>query len=238
MTDIWKKYTTDWNYHTEQVLKFNTLCGNSGKEVDTLKKLYSNLCVEEAEEALAAFNLEDIHGSSISEEQALNDLVDAACDLFYVGKYYQYLTDEYCSSVSISQSSLSNLIFRLSCWVIEQKEHQGSASALPVDTSVHLLSMLKVDPDEALNKVHESNFSKFMDVTGIPLEDIAEIAEAEVEEIKQVYITKGKPLKDVTYQVNPYNDEHWLTFYNENGKVLKPSGFFEPDFTDVIKHLI
>jgi hypothetical protein len=98
--------------------------------------------------------------------------------------------------------------------------------------------MLKVDPDEALNKVHESNFSKFMDVTGIPLEDIAEIAEAEVEEIKQTYATKGKPLKEVTYQVNPYKDEHWLTFYNENGKVLKPSGFFEPDFTDVIKHLI
>jgi hypothetical protein len=238
MSDIWKKYTTDWDYHTEQVMRFNALCGNSGKKLDTLKELYSNLCVEEAEEALAAYNSEDIHGNSISEEQALNDLVDAACDLFYVGKYYQHVTDAYCSSVNGSQNSLGNLMFRLACWVTEQKEHQGSTSALPVDTSVHLLSILKVDPDEALNKVHESNFSKFMDVTGIPLEDIAEIAEAEEEEIKQTYTAKGKPLKTITYKVTLYKDESWLTFYNENGKVLKPSGFFEPDFTDVIKHLI
>jgi hypothetical protein len=109
---------------------------------------------------------------------------------------------------------------------------------VPYRVSIFLLGTLDVSTTKALNKVHESNFSKFIDVTGIPLEDIAEIAETEVEEIKQEYKVKGKDLKEVTYQVNPYGDEHWLTFYNENGKVLKPSTFFEPDFTDVIKHLL
>ena len=237
MSDIWKRCTTDWNYHIEQVLKFNTLCGNTEK--DNLQDLYRELCIEEAIEAISAYKLEDVHGRSIPEEQALNDLVDAACDLFYVGYYYKFVSEKlYSESGLVSHKAIERLMFSLSCWLVDQQELQDTTPTLPVEISISLLNLLKVDTDEALNKVHESNFSKFMDVTGIPLEDIAEIAEAEAEEIKQGYAAKGKPLKEVTYQVNPYNDESWLAFYNENGKVLKPSGFFEPDFTDVIKHLI
>lgn len=237
MSEIWNKYTTDWSYHVEQVMKFNTLCGNELKDNTVLVDLYRKLCIEEAGEALAAFDLEDMQGNSISEVQALNDLVDAACDMFYVGTYSHYLATTHYAGVEGDQYSLDRLMSRLDYWVVTQKSVQ-EAPALPVNTSTSLLDLLKVDTDEALNKVHESNLSKFIDVTGIPLEDIAEIAETEVEEIKQEYKVKGKDLKEVTYQVNPYGDEHWLTFYNENGKVLKPSTFFEPDFTDVIKHLL
>ena len=230
MSEIWNKYTTDWSYHEEQVMKFNTLCGNDFKDNDLIIPLYYDLCKEEAEEALAATKLEDVKGNTISEGQALNDLVDAACDMFYVG-YYLYSKINSSSTVVIKD--MAKMLERLER--LSSDTRKGGATYI---TSINLLDLLRVDPTEALNKVHESNFSKFIDVTGIPLEDINEIAETEVEEIKQEYKAKGKDLKEVTYQVNPYGDEHWLTFYNENGKVLKPSTFFEPDFTDVIKHLL
>ncbi len=234
MSEIWNKCTTDWSYHVEQVMKFNNLCGNDLKDHTVLVELYRKLCIEESEEALAAFNLEDMQGNSISEGQALNDLVDAACDLFYVGTYYSYLNIG--STPFRNYRSLCRTMEKLQIWCSNPtafEEHD-----VPYDISISLLNILEVNTSEALNKVHESNLSKFIDVTGIPLEDINEIAETEVEEIKQGYKAKGKALKEVTYQVNPYGDEHWLTFYNENGKVLKPSGFFEPDFTDIIKHLL
>ena len=230
MNNIWSKYTTDWSYHEEQVMKFNALCGNDFKDNDLIIPLYYDLCKEEAEEALAATKLEDVKGNTISEGQALNDLVDAACDMFYVG-YYLYSKINSSSTVVIKD--MAKMLERLER--LSSDTRKGGATYI---TSINLLDLLRVDPTEALNKVHESNFSKFIDVTGIPLEDINEIAETEVEEIKQEYKAKGKDLKEVTYQVNPYGDEHWLTFYNENGKVLKPSTFFEPDFTDVIKHLL
>jgi len=230
MSEIWNKYTTDWSYHEEQVMKFNALCGNDFKDNDLIIPLYYDLCKEEAEEALAATKLEDVKGNTISEGQALNDLVDAACDMFYVG-YYLYSKINSSSTVVIKD--MAKMLERLER--LSSDTRKGGATYI---TSINLLDLLRVDPTEALNKVHESNFSKFIDVTGIPLEDINEIAETEVEEIKQEYKAKGKDLKEVTYQVNPYGDEHWLTFYNENGKVLKPSTFFEPDFTDVIKHLL
>jgi hypothetical protein len=230
MSEIWNKYTTDWSYHEEQVMKFNALCGNDFKDNDLIIPLYYDLCKEEAEEALAATKLEDVKGNTISEGQALNDLVDAACDMFYVG-YYLYSKINSSSAVVIKD--MTEMLERL-----ERLSSDTCRGGVTYITSINLLDLLRVDPTEALNKVHESNFSKFIDVTGIPLEDINEIAETEVEEIKQEYKAKGKDLKEVTYQVNPYGDEHWLTFYNENGKVLKPSTFFEPDFTDVIKHLL
>jgi len=228
MSEIWNKYTTDWVYHKEQVMKFNTLCGNELKDNDLIIPLYYGLCKEEAEEAYAAINLKDVNGNIISEEQALNDLVDAACDMFYVG---YYLLTKVNTRKTARISDINEMAVRLEYLSV-------NSSSETYTTSVDLLGLLKVDPTEALNKVHESNLSKFIDVTGIPLEDITEIAETEVEEIKQEYKAKGKDLKEVTYQVNPYGDESWLTFYNENGKVLKPSTFFEPDFTDVIKHLL
>jgi predicted HAD superfamily Cof-like phosphohydrolase len=228
--EVWDKYSINWGSHAEKVIKFNKLCGASNRDHKDLVHLYKNLCKEEASEAIAAYNLEDIQGNTISEEQALNDLVDAGCDLFYVGYYYHWL--EQGPYLQTKQDlTLTHALARLEGWDIGFRR-------LPLDCSIIILTDLKVDPDEALNKVHESNFSKFIDVTGIPLEDITEIAEAEVEEIKQAYKAKGKPLKKVTYQVNPYQNESWLAFYNEDGKVLKPSSFFEPDFTDVIKHLL
>jgi len=148
--------------------------------------------------------------------------------MFYVG---YYLLTKVNTRKTARISDINEMAVRLEYLSV-------NSSSETYTTSVDLLGLLKVDPTEALNKVHESNLSKFIDVTGIPLEDITEIAETEVEEIKQEYKAKGKDLKEVTYQVNPYGDESWLTFYNENGKVLKPSTFFEPDFTDVIKHLL
>ena len=233
MNNIWDKYTTDWLYHEEQVMKFNTLCGNEFKDNDLLIPLYYDLCKEEAEEAWVATKLEDVKGNTISEEQALNDLVDAACDMFYVGYYLQ-------TKINSRYSSKTGVVGIEEVFLVLSRLATGDnrKGGLTYSTSISLLDSLKVDPTDALNKVHESNLSKFIDVTGIPLDDITEIAETEIEEIKQAYKAKGKALKEVTYQVNPYNEERWLAFYNENGKVLKPSEFFEPDFTDVIKHLL
>ena len=231
MNNIWSKYTTDWSYHEEQVMKFNALCGNDFKDKDLIIPLYYDLCKEEAEEALAATKLEDVKGNTISEEQALNDLVDAACDMFYVG-YYLYSKINSSSTVVIKD--MAKMLERLERLSSDTRTGGGATYI----TSINLLDLLRVDPTEALNIVHESNFSKFIDVTGIPLEDIAEIAEEEISEINQMYKAKGKALKEVTYQVNPYKDEHWLVFYNENGKVLKPSTFVEPDLSSVIKHLV
>jgi len=65
MSEIWNKYTTDWVYHKEQVMKFNTLCGNELKDNDLIIPLYYGLCKEEAEEAYAAINLKDVNGNMI-----------------------------------------------------------------------------------------------------------------------------------------------------------------------------
>lgn len=230
-----EKYTINlWDHHLEQVMKFNHIAGNTRKDKDFLREVYKDLCVEEAKETVCAFNGTDVDGNELTERESLREVVDGCCDIFYVaGFYHRYLEGLPLLPV---HNSKSLQICSHSITLVSEDNIDTSYHYL-LDSARDILLDLNIDHNAALEEVHKSNLSKFIDVTGIPLEDLQEIATLECADIKNIYQEKGKDLNEVSYEAVTYEQETYLVFRNENGKVVKPSSFVEPDLDKVIAHL-
>lgn len=231
-----EKYTINlWDHHLEQVMKFNHIAGNTRKDKDFLRKIYKDLCIEEANETVCAFNGTDVDGNELTERESLREVVDGCCDIFYVAGFYQHFLE----GLHLGSTQLG---YTLELNINQIHMYSGGFNdridpIYLLCNARNILIDLNIDHNAALEEVHKSNLSKFIDVTGIPLEDLEEIATTEMEEIKSIYTAKGKDLKEVTYEAVTYEDETYLVFRNENGKVIKPSSFVEPDLDRVIAHL-
>jgi hypothetical protein len=231
-----EKYTiTLWDHHLEQVMKFNHIAGNTKKDKNFLRGIYRDLCVEEANETVCAFNGTDVDGNELTERESLRELVDGCCDIFYVAGFYQHFLE----GLHLGSTQLGyTLELNINQIHMYSGGFNGRIDPIYLLCSArNILIDLNIDHNAALEEVHKSNLSKFIDVTGIPKDDILEIALLESADIKNIYKEKGNELLCVVYETVNYEDETYLVFRNENGKVLKPSSFVEPNLDKVIDHL-
>lgn len=212
----------NYEHHVESVLKFNEISGNNNVDKEQLLVLYRNLCKEE------------FSGKNEFKESLFkNDLVgqvDGLADMFYVGTYWYHLQH---GKTYLDQSpyiKLTNINgLRTSCKNIEDSlELEDSEKYMNNLMSLYLSYSDMVCLGRALDAVHESNLSKFVDMTGLPLECVMERGEIEVGYLSSKY---NIPTSDIDWKLVKYEDQQYLVFRNSDGKIIKPSTFEDVDLT-------
>lgn len=180
----------NYDYHKEQVMKFNALCGNTGSKEET--PLYYKLTHEEMSEWITKGFL----------NKDLIEQVDAVADSFYTSMYLYELEKSLETEVMLS-------------------------------VVLHLYQQYSqyVNINRALEEVHRSNLSKFINVSGASEDRVSEIITYELSYITEKYKEKGIYNQDLDYELVQYKNEEYLVFKNQDGKVLKPSTFVTPDLS-------
>lgn len=222
------KHLLNLEEHWQQVLKWNTLAGNTSTD---LIPLYKSLVEEEL---LGEGELVDSY-----EKGDLVGFIDGICDVFWVNSFSTYLLTGYPFTTGFEDLLGSELVeidltSGIPDYVTALKASYKSNLNIQ-DILTELIYSLSIDMNKCLNEVNRSNFSKFINVTGRSGKFIQDTGSVESNWILEDYKSKGKDIKDVTFEEVYFEGENFLVFRNEKGKIVKPSTFTEPDLSFLLE---
>lgn len=208
-TEIIKKYYQD-------IIDWNAITGNSVLN-ENLRKVYTNLVDEETEETLTGLR---------DKDQV--EFIDGVIDSLVVGSYLYALKNK-ADFTSYAKRDLTNVELSEAIDVVEKIKLNGTIfenidKILSVYEDVFYTIKDSVNVFGAFQEVLNSNWSKFPDTNLVsPEEEVS-------------YIENQGRYKGVVFSiVETSTNSKKYVFRDENGKILKPSTFKEPQLAQFIQ---
>jgi hypothetical protein len=208
-TEIIKKYY-------ENIIDWNAITGNSISNED-LRKVYTNLVDEETEETLTGLR---------DKDQV--EFIDGVIDSLVVGSYLFALKQQ-ADFTDYTLRDLSVVELSEAINTVEQIKSNGTIfknidKILSIYEDVFYTIKDSVNVFGAFQEVLDSNWSKFPDTNLVNPEEEVSLIESQ-----------GRYKGVVFSIVNTSDNLKKYVFRDENGKILKPSTFKEPQLAQFIQ---